>query len=116
MIKKSDLILSIGILIAAIAVFVVNSAFEEPGAEVKVVSGRDVHGYYSLLDDQEIRIETGAGLNVLTVSGGIAKMTEANCHGGDCLAQQPISATGQQIVCLPNRVLVTIEEAAWQDK
>ena len=109
MIKRSDLILITGILAASAVVFAVNTALLEPGATVKVVAGRDVYGIYELTEDRELRIEAGGDFNVIEVSGGTAKMKEASCANGDCLRQHAAGMAGQSIVCLPNKILITIE-------
>jgi len=82
---------------------------QQPGATVKVISGRDTSGIYKLSEDREIIINTGAGKNVVVISGGFVRMSEANCPNGDCTSHKAINKTGQQIVCLPNKVLIRIE-------
>ena len=111
MIKKNDLILFAAALLIGIVVLVFNVAAHQQGARVKVVWGHDVYGIYSIGEDREITIETGEGVNVVVISNGAALMKEADCPGGDCMRHRPISKNGQQIVCLPNRILVSIEGA-----
>ena len=116
LIRKNDVFLVCGILLVALSVAAfsaLNTAPPEPGAAVKVVSGRDVQGVYALEEDREITISTEGGLNVLKIAAGTAKMIEANCPNGDCLRQAAVSRAGQSIVCLPNKALVTVEEASW---
>jgi hypothetical protein len=47
--------------------------------------------------------------NVLVIQDGYAYMKEADCPDGLCIHQGRIHKAGQSIVCLPNRVVVTIE-------
>ena len=35
-------------------------------------------------------------------------MSEANCHDQLCVKQGRINKVGQSIVCLPNRVVITV--------
>lgn len=117
MIRKNDVYLISGIVLVALLVAAfsaLNTAPSEPGAAVKIVSGRDVQGVYALEEDREITISAEGGVNVLQIVDGVAKMTEANCPNGDCLRQAAVSRAGQSIVCLPNKTLVTVEEASWQ--
>lgn len=60
--------------------------------------------------DAELAI-TGlaGGRNRLVIRDGAADVTEADCPDGICIRQQPITEIGQTIVCLPHRVVVTIE-------
>ena len=47
--------------------------------------------------------------NVLVVKDGYADMTEASCPDKICVNHRKISRNGQTIVCLPNRLIVKIE-------
>ena len=109
MIKKNDVLLLAGILAAGVIALVFGAVNAEPGYTVKVVSGHEIYGVYSLLSDGEERIEIGGCLNVFSVEGGAVRMKEANCPNGDCLRQQSITGVGQTIACLPNRILLSIE-------
>lgn len=111
MIRKSDVILLAAVLVAGAVAFAANSAPHEPGAVVKVNFGRETYGTFALSPDREVRIETDAGLNVIQITDGTVRVTEATCAGGDCMKQKPIGGTGQSIVCLPNKVLISIEGA-----
>ena len=111
MIKKNDFILFAAALLIGIVVFAFNSAAHQQGAQVKVISGHDVYGVYDIDEDREIAIETDGNINVIVISNGAAAMKEADCPGGDCMRQRAVSRSGQQIVCLPNRILVSIEGA-----
>ncbi len=64
----------------------------------------------SLMEDQKIPIENSHGkvTNVLEIKNGKAKMVEADCPDGLCLHQKAISLKNENIVCLPNRVVVTV--------
>lgn len=53
--------------------------------------------------------EEGNITNELTVSGGYAKMTAADCPDQLCVHQKRIRLKGETIVCLPNRVVISIE-------
>lgn len=104
--KKNDYKLIVGIVAAAVILFLVfmqKLSGAESAAEVSV-NGR-VTGVYRLDEDRRIDIN---GTNVLVITDGHADMTEADCPDGLCVRQKPISGEGESIVCLPNRVIVTI--------
>lgn len=68
-------------------------------------------GRYSLKKEQRVEI-TGAGgkiSNILAIADGHAWMAEADCPDRTCVRQHRISKSGESIVCLPNRVVVTVE-------
>ena len=69
----------------------------------------EVYGEYKLYENQEIFINE---TNVLILEDGIANMYEANCPDQICVDHASISKNGETIVCLPNKVVVTIKEAA----
>ena len=49
------------------------------------------------------------GSNILVIEGGQAWLSEANCPDLLCVHQGKIRYTGQSIICLPNRLTVTVE-------
>lgn len=63
----------------------------------------------SLAQDATLTVTSSAGTNVVEVSAGAVRVTEASCPNHDCVAQGQVSEVGQQIVCLPNKLVVSIE-------
>lgn len=58
--------------------------------------------------DQSFAVDTkDGGHNVVTVQGGKIGVTEANCPDHYCMDRGMISS-GTQIVCLPNRLVITL--------
>ncbi len=49
------------------------------------------------------------GSNILVIAEGEAWLSEANCPDLLCVRQGRIRYTGQSIICLPNRLTVTVE-------
>lgn len=76
-------------------------------AEIQVDS--EVYGDYPLDEDTDFVIETERGTNHFVIKDGQAAITEASCPDKICVHTGWISETGQTIVCLPNRVSVTIK-------
>ena len=56
--------------------------------------------------DTVVTVETDLGTNVITVKDGKVAVTEADCPDKYCVARGFCSG-GAQIVCLPNRVVLT---------
>ena len=46
--------------------------------------------------------------NIISIKDGQVTISEADCPGGDCTRQGPISRTGETIVCLPHKVMIEI--------
>jgi len=66
-------------------------------------------GIYDLNEDRIIDIN---GKNTCTIKDGEASMTYADCPGQNCVHSAAIGKEGGSIVCLPNRVILKIENAA----
>ncbi len=79
------------------------------GAQAVVtVDGGEI-ARYSLLEDREVRLEAGEGYNILTISGGRAAVTEADCGDHTCVGAGWIGRQGEAVICLPHRLVVYIE-------
>lgn len=83
---------------------------------VITVNGQE-YGRYSLLQEQEIAVFDGDGTvtNRIKIEDQTAKMIEADCPDGLCMHQRAISRDKENIVCLPNQVVVTIESSSGSD-
>ena len=56
-----------------------------------------------------MKISGTQSADYLTIKSGKAYMSEAGCPDKVCVSQGEISRTGESIICLPNRIVVTIE-------
>ncbi len=64
--------------------------------------------------DQELTVKTERGVNVITVYGGKIAVTHANCPDHYCM-ERGYCASGSQIVCLPNRLVIRFVGEASMD-
>lgn len=108
-IRKIDII----ILISCIFVFGLLTVFVrfsgDKGDFVRISVNGEEKNIISLGEDGEYVIEGyNGGKNTLVVENGEAKMRDADCPDGLCINQKPISAGGETICCLPNRVMVEV--------
>ena len=111
--KKQDGILIL-VLLTAAAVFFLGYRFwnRKTPEEVVVYVGEQEYARFPIKRDRELLIETEKGINRLIVKDKKADVTEGSCPDKICVRQSPISQTGETIVCMPNQVIVTIEQAA----
>lgn len=67
-----------------------------------------------LSQDDVLTVASSAGTNVIEMQAGKVRVSEADCPNQDCVEQGWISNAGQQIVCLPHKLVVNItdEDAA----
>ena len=107
--KRSDLYLAGAAIAAALILFVLMRLLNGSGDRVTVSVDGAVFGSYPLDEDREILIEgADGGINKLVIKNGRADITEADCPDKLCVRQAAISRAGETIVCLPHRVVVTV--------
>ena len=108
---KNDFIF-FGVIIILLIGILVWFHFLHPtnGDSVTITIDGDVYGVYSLEEEQEIPIPNKDGKisNILLISSGKAKMIEADCPDKLCMNQNSIYRNNENIVCLPNRIVVTV--------
>lgn len=107
--RKADIILFILLLLAAVAGFVLFALRTDasPGEVVITVDG-ELYGTYSLAADRIIEIEQGEKKNEVVIENSTVRMEYSTCHNQICVNQGLIDSTGQSIICLPNKVVVSI--------
>lgn len=97
----------LALLTVGVLSFVFVELFASAGNTVTVTVDGELYGEYSLFVDATYEIGEG---NILTVEGGVAYMSYADCPDKTCKNMGKISKTGEKIICLPNRVAVEILE------
>ena len=109
-IKKNDLILIIVVVVIAVAAFLLHNIMgnEQSGIVTVKVDG-ELKGRYSLLENQEIEIN--GGTNILVIKDGTADIIDANCPDKLCVKQKAVSKNHENIICLPNKVVVEVESS-----
>ena len=82
------------------------------GNTIVITRDGELYGKYKLSQDQTIEIEDTKHkvTNTLQIKGGEAKMIDADCPDKLCMHQKAISVSKENIVCLPNRIVVTVED------
>lgn len=58
-----------------------------------------------LTQDREVTVQTDRGTNVITIKDGKIAVTDADCPDHYCM-DRGFCASGAQIVCLPNRLVI----------
>ena len=67
---------------------------------------------YPLSEDRTVTLGDGRDWNLLRIAGGRVAVTEASCGDLTCVDTGPIWRAGETIVCLPHRLMVSIEGGA----
>lgn len=111
----NDILLCIGILLVALIAFLVFKATMKDGGYVVVsIDGKEKYRY-SLNKDAEHLIKNGEYENLLCIKDGKAYVTEANCRDKICVSHRAVSKTGETIVCLPHKLVISVEDEANED-
>lgn len=107
---RRDLILLLVVLVIGLAgvLFLYMRPAVSDG-EVEVTVDGEVVMTLPLSEDTEVSISGfDGGENLLVISDGKAEIESASCPDGVCVRHYAISRDGESIICLPNRVVVTI--------
>lgn len=112
---RNDVILIAVLLLAAALGAVYLFVFRPGGDMVQVTIDGKAYGIYSLSEDRVEEISSDMGHNRLVIRDGKAMIEAATCPDGICVAHAPIFRVGESIVCLPNRVVVTVINASDTD-
>jgi hypothetical protein len=106
-VKKADVMLIVAALAAGAILFCATDAAKEGGAVVDVEANGKVVASYPLDEDREVALAYG-GHNRLVISGGAARIVDADCPDLLCVKQRAVSKAGEVIVCLPHRLVVKV--------
>ena len=110
LIKKTDVFLIIILAVIPVCMLAFNmiSAMDHTETRLVILKDGDVYGTYPLTEDRIIEI---GKTNICEIRGGEVKMTYADCPDQICVHSIPISRYGGTIVCLPNKIILSIEGA-----
>lgn len=109
--KKQDYLLIAALLAVSLVLMLVFRLAKAPGAQVVVRVSGEVIATYSLDEDRCQVIEgKNGGTNTLVIQDGTVCLSEATCPDLLCVHQGTISREGESIVCLPNQVVVEVQE------
>ena len=134
-IRKADIILFIVLVaigLAASAALTLSHGEAGSGSKVIIESGGDLYARYPLSEDRTVVVPAPKQIaadapsadtdgeasaqydyyNVVVISGGTVSVTEASCKNQVCVKHGVISRPGESIVCLPNRMVVRIENGS----
>ena len=107
---RRDLILLLVVLAIGLAgILFLYTRHAAADGEVEVSVDGEVVMTLPLSEDTEVMISGfDGGENLLVISDGKAEIESASCPDGVCVRHYAISRDGESIICLPNRVVVTI--------
>ena len=104
--NRNDLILIFLLLLLAVLAFGIWYAAADTGDWVEITVDGEVVREVPLSSQETIEI---GGKNRIVIENGTVCVSQADCPDQLCVRQGTINRAGQSIICLPNRVSVTIK-------
>lgn len=104
-VKKNDIFVVISLVILSIVLYFCFSSSEKNGDIAVIYADGAEYARLPLAEDAEINV---AGTNVVCTKGGQVFMKSADCPDKLCVHQAPVSSSGRDIVCLPNKVIIRV--------
>ena len=107
--KKKDFILIFIILLIVVVSFGINHFTNaKSGKQIEIYVDNELYKTYDIDDEDEIKIESEEGYNVVKIHNHGAQITEASCLDKVCIHEGFITKPSESIVCLPNKVHIKI--------
>ena len=116
--SRNDLILAFVLLFLAALGGIYLFFFRESGSVVKITVDGTEWAVYSLEEDRVVEIPSGEsekGYNRLVIRQGKAYVESASCPDGICAKHRAVFRDGESIICLPNRVVITVHSEKTSD-
>lgn len=108
--KKGDIILAVSVLLFCLVLFLSLYPFNKNDGElVQIEVGGTVAETLPLNEDAVYEVKTDNDVtNKVVISNGKVSMSYADCRDQICVNHKEISKCNESIICLPNRVVVTV--------
>ena len=112
LLSRSDLLLLVVVLLLSLLLFLLLKIIpRNEGVYASVSIDGTYYKRWSLSSDCTVELPGVSGTNLLQIKDGAARVLQADCPDLICVHHIPISTVGERIVCLPNRIVITIEGA-----
>ena len=110
-VSKTDIIIYIAVVLAAVISFVSTAVFSAHGAPAKNVKIKTDAGenVYPLSEDKTFDVVSNGISLTVEISDGAVRVTDATCPDKCCENTGAISKPGKSIVCLPAHLTVTLD-------
>ena len=102
---RNDLIVIVILFLIIGGLFFFKS--RKQGQLIEITKDNQIYGYYSLNEDQIIKIDQE---NTIQIKNQKVKMIQATCPDHLCIKQGTIDKKGSTIVCLPHHLIIEIKE------
>ncbi len=110
--KPADIILIVGLTVAAFTWLGFLHAGREAGSMVEIYNAEGLFMVVPLEKDAEIRVPGPLGESLVVVRDGRVHMHSSPCPHQICVEMGEIRHSGENVVCIPNRVSIRIRGQA----
>ena len=108
-IEEDDILLILALLVLAGAAYGILRLTREPGNEAAVTVDGQLVLTVPLTREATVTVGENRGFrNVVEVSGGRVRVVDADCPDRLCVRQGWLRYSGESIVCLPHKLVVTV--------
>lgn len=106
---RNDIILIGSVIILTLIILIVITLINKTGNEVIIEQNSKQVAVLDLNTDQEYNLYNGGKIcNTVVIKDGEAYMIYADCKDKICVNHNKISKNNESIICLPNKVIVTV--------
>lgn len=106
---KNDILLILALIVLTGAAYGILRLTREPGNEAAVTVDGQLVLTVPLTREATVTVGENRGFrNVVEVSGGRVRVVDADCPDRLCVRQGWIRYSGESIVCLPHKLVVTV--------
>lgn len=109
---RNDAILVVILLVLGGALALFLHLTRQGGGYVSVQTDGKTVMELPLGENTRVVMGDGGHTNVLVIEDGMARVVEASCPDQICVRQGAVQYAGESIVCLPHKLVVTVEGGA----
>ena len=106
---RNDILLVVVLLLLSGALALFLRLTRQDGGIVSVQVDGEALFELPLNEDRSLVLGEGEHTNTLVIADGQAQVTEASCPDQICVRQGAIQYAGESIVCLPHKLVVTVQ-------
>ena len=113
-VTSADIILFVTFLLLSLTSYTIVQTVFPPGAIVSIKSRGKTLYVLPLNRDKKVTVENSHGRNCVEIKQGRVRISDADCPQRLCMKQGWIDRGS--LICLPNRLIVTVESGIYDDK
>ena len=73
------------------------------------ITGKEQQTYFSPNEDKTVHVQGPLGETIVHIENGKVWIEDSPCREKICIKMGRIERTGEQLICVPNRVVVELE-------